>query len=257
MTFGLGQIGGLGGMGNPAQLAGVGDLRSILFGHGENGFLFYPTLAAYLFQDTSATTPVMADTDPVARFNDQSGKGNNATQATTTKRPLYKTNSGKPYLSFDGTDDTLQSPFVMTNGMTIAAAFRATNLNAVPVGAAAAGSTRCRIQTNAVTGALQFAWGGDGAIDPTSPSDIRNQDHVVVLTGDATSREGWMDGGQVMTGASSGAPATQPVALGASNANGTPGQYLTGNLYAALAINRRVTASEIALITRQFQGAYQ
>jgi hypothetical protein len=42
-----------------------------------------------MFQDTAGTTPVTTPGQTVARINDKSGRGNNATQATTASRPTY------------------------------------------------------------------------------------------------------------------------------------------------------------------------
>ena len=52
-----------------------------------------------------------ADADPVGEWKDQSGSGNDVSQATAGFRPLLKTNiqSGKPVVRFDGVDDILRS----------------------------------------------------------------------------------------------------------------------------------------------------
>jgi hypothetical protein len=42
-----------------------------------------------MFQDTAGTTPVTTPGQTVARINDKSGRGNNATQATAASRPTY------------------------------------------------------------------------------------------------------------------------------------------------------------------------
>lgn len=49
------------------------------------------------------------DADPVATWTDSSSQGNNATQATGTKQPAYKTNiiNGLGIVRFDGTTDFL------------------------------------------------------------------------------------------------------------------------------------------------------
>lgn len=60
-----------------------------------------------LWQDTAATTPVSADTDPVARVDDKSGNGKHKVQATSGNRPAYRTNTGKARLVYDGTNDTM------------------------------------------------------------------------------------------------------------------------------------------------------
>lgn len=52
----------------------------------------------------------LSDGDPVATWPDSSGNGFNATQATSSKRPLYKTNiapTGLPVVRFDNVDDCL------------------------------------------------------------------------------------------------------------------------------------------------------
>ncbi|WP_310534806.1 hypothetical protein [Novosphingobium sp.] len=61
-----------------------------------------------MFQDTAATVPAVVG-QAVARINDKSGRGHNATQATATQRPVLRQNAttGKYFLEFDGVDDNL------------------------------------------------------------------------------------------------------------------------------------------------------
>lgn len=51
----------------------------------------------------------LSDGDPVGTWSDQSGNGNDVTQATTAKKPTYKTSiiNSLPVVRFDGTDDGL------------------------------------------------------------------------------------------------------------------------------------------------------
>lgn len=63
---------------------------------------------ATLYTD-AGTTLVSADGQAVQQVNDKSGNARNLSQATSTKRPLYHTGSGKPYLDFDGVDDFMAS----------------------------------------------------------------------------------------------------------------------------------------------------
>ncbi len=51
----------------------------------------------------------LVNNDPVATWTDSSGNGFNVTQATGSKKPLYKTSilNGLPVVRFDGTDDEL------------------------------------------------------------------------------------------------------------------------------------------------------
>jgi len=50
------------------------------------------------------------DGDAVGTWSDLSGTGNNATQATASKKPTFKTNqiNGRPVVRFDGVDDVLE-----------------------------------------------------------------------------------------------------------------------------------------------------
>lgn len=82
-----------------------------------------PSDISTLFQDVAGTTPVTADGDPVARVNDKSGNSHNLLQATSSKRPIYKTSGGLSWLLFDGVDDilsatfTIPQPFVRVTGI--------------------------------------------------------------------------------------------------------------------------------------------
>jgi len=61
------------------------------------------------YQDDAGTVPAVNDGDVVGCWKDQSGNGNDAAQATTSKKPLLKLGirNGKQALLFDGTDDYL------------------------------------------------------------------------------------------------------------------------------------------------------
>lgn len=78
-----------------------------LFAAGEQGVWYDPSDMSTLFQDAAGTIPVTAAGQPVGRVLDKSGRGNHATQATATSRPILQTTDGKWYLAFDGVDDFL------------------------------------------------------------------------------------------------------------------------------------------------------
>lgn len=63
-------------------------IGQMLFGAGEQGGWYDVSDMSTLFQDAAGTTPVTAVEQPVGRMLDKSGRGNHATQATTTKRPV-------------------------------------------------------------------------------------------------------------------------------------------------------------------------
>ena len=64
-------------------------INTLLFGASEQGALYDPADLSTLFQDTAGTTPVTAVEQAVALMLDKSGRGNHASQATSTKRPKY------------------------------------------------------------------------------------------------------------------------------------------------------------------------
>lgn len=81
-----------------------------LFAAGEPGVWYDPSDLSTLYQDAAGTTPVTAVEQPVGRILDKSGRGNHATQATATSRPiLQRDGNGKYYLFFDGVDDFLST----------------------------------------------------------------------------------------------------------------------------------------------------
>jgi len=61
-----------------------------LFAAGEQGVWYDPTDFSSMFQDSAGTTPVTAVEQPVGRILDKSGRGNHATQATSTARPTLR-----------------------------------------------------------------------------------------------------------------------------------------------------------------------
>ena len=73
-----------------------------------------------LWLDASAITG-LNDGDAVGTWTDLSGNGNNATQATASKKPLYKTNiqNGKPAVQFDSVDDGMNTALTLTEPYTI------------------------------------------------------------------------------------------------------------------------------------------
>lgn len=78
-------------IGQMGQVGGFSWTRLIasMYQNGEQGAWYDPSDMSTLFQDSAGTTPVTAVEQPVGRILDKSGRGNHATQATTTKRPIY------------------------------------------------------------------------------------------------------------------------------------------------------------------------
>lgn len=81
---------------------------------------------ATLWQDTGATTPAAASTDPIKRLNDKSGNSRNATNGNAGLFPLLNIHSdGKNEILFDGVNDyLLTTSFVVSQPFTIYIAYR-------------------------------------------------------------------------------------------------------------------------------------
>ena len=78
------------------------------FSNNEQGIWLDPSDFSTMFQDAAGTVPVTGVEQPVGRILDKSGRGNHATQATATSRPILRQDaSGRYYLFFDGIDDSL------------------------------------------------------------------------------------------------------------------------------------------------------
>lgn len=61
---------------------------SNLFAAGEQGAWYDPSDFSTMFQDAAGTTPVTAVEQPVGLIRDKSGRGNHASQSTSTSRPV-------------------------------------------------------------------------------------------------------------------------------------------------------------------------
>ena len=87
----------------------------------EQGAWYDPSDMSTLFQDDAGTTPVTAVGQPVGKMLDKSGRGNHATQANASNKPILQSIGGKLALVFDGVDDFLSTAsidFTATDKMT-------------------------------------------------------------------------------------------------------------------------------------------
>jgi hypothetical protein len=73
-----------------------------LFANGELGIWLDASDYSTLFQDSAGSTPVTANSQPVGLWQDKSGNGNHVTQASSGRRGITNTTSGKFYIEFDG-----------------------------------------------------------------------------------------------------------------------------------------------------------
>ena len=84
-----------------------------------------------LWLDAAAITGKVTG-DAISQWDDQSGGGNHATQATAAKQPTYISDgiAGHPTVRFDGCDDTMATPLSLTAfGITVFVVYRVREFN--------------------------------------------------------------------------------------------------------------------------------
>lgn len=132
------------------------------------------------YQDVAGTTPA-ATGDPVGRWRDASGRGNNATQSTVAAKPLVNQDgNGRYRVYFDGVNDVINalSSTTLTQPNTISIAVRLVD-NAVtrPI-FSGSGSTRNNLTINTSNQPLIFSGG-----TVTATSENLSTATTYVLTG--------------------------------------------------------------------------
>ena len=135
-----------------------------LFGAGDQGAVYVPQPVVdgeqALFQDSAGTMPVTADGDPDGLMIDQSPNSNNASQPTTSDRPVYKTDGTLNRLYADGVNDLMNLPAsLIPNG----AALRLTSF-AMSTTVAASPNKIIGFGTNATNQAWRIGTSSTGAI---------------------------------------------------------------------------------------------
>lgn len=184
--------------------------------------------------------------------------GNHALQATAANRPLWKANAGKPYLLFDGTNDTLGTPYIPSSSGTAAVAFRSITSGATQYGLGggdATGNKRCRIGVASDGRAIFIFNGGAGGADVVITGNRTNLDTIMIATWNASGRELYLNGTLVL--ADSLAALFDGVGNGFRIGSGEGGaDVMNGRVDAALVLNRRATPAEIQQITAEFRKTF-
>lgn len=184
----------------------------------------------------------LANNDPVGTWTDSSGNSRNLTQATSAKRPTYKTaiQNGKPVVRFDGTDDVMRAAgFVPLNangtaltGFIVMAAANTTQGHPLST---RSGSDGFIVRTNSTASTHwgYFAIGGGSATDAVTQTTWHVLEFVCVLTtlGSAGSMRSGHDG--IMNAVVNTAPvitasAQTGVDVGAQNEGA--GNHLAGDI---------------------------
>lgn len=234
-----------------------------LFTGGIDGSWFDPSDFSTMFQDTAGTTPVTAAGQSVARINDKSGNGHNATQATSANRPtIQQDGSSNWYLSFSGSQfiDCGTTGF-NTTALSLCIGFQFTG----------SGSSNMRMLDARGTAALGSAkgWflkttdpsGSDGFVVDDGASHFITSNHTAsagtnhVFYGDFITTSALryeLEGGTGLTTVSGSAlgstTSTATSRIGASSNIGAvgPTQTLTGRIYPFVVVKSALTSTQIA-----------
>lgn len=249
----------------------VGEVSpATFFGSGEAGMVWDLADSTTLFQDIAGTTPVTAAGQTVGRVLDKSGNNNHWTAAAdNTTRPTYQVDGdGKPYLSFDGSNDLLiaATPFASTGNRLWTAIFglyAATQASSRTLLSINSGSNSQPISilqsATTTTGIQQFSRNdsGSGAVGPTLAGMLDSTKRVltsIMRGGNATASS--RNAASRPSGGGSGAYTDaaigtwggtfSPTRAGLGGQVGpTPGSYFNGRIYSGFVINRVLTESEI------------
>jgi len=181
--------------------------------------------------------------------------GNHALQATSTKRPLWKANSGKPYLNFDGTDDTLQTPYIPAAAGTMAVAFKTAGTTTYALGGGGAtGNKRVRVGLG-TGGRAEFLFNTSTAT--FDAVDHRNTDLILCQTWGGGVHRTYVDGTLLLEEAVAANMDGVGSAFALGSAEGGGSNFLTGSISAALVRSAISTPGEIAIITNNFRSTFQ
>jgi hypothetical protein len=167
------------------------------YGVGDATSLAYPptTISGLMLWFEAGQISGVADGGAVATWSDASGNGHDATQATGTKQPLYRSTgtlpNGKPVVVFDGVDDTLGLSATLGSAATV---FMVCNPSAVAsaylIGGNGSGNTPAII-SGFSSKSFEYFDSGDRQTLSASGTGF----HVLsVVQTDGSSYAGWFDG---------------------------------------------------------------
>jgi hypothetical protein len=208
-----------------------------------------------LWQDSSQTTAVSANNDPVGAWEDKSGNNHDVSQATSGKRPTYKTGiqNGLPIIRFDGTNDTLSrtitgNAILATNAATIYLAMLqdgTKDINIILAWDAPDNANRFRLFAAFSDDKLYFDHGNSssgGRISVAQPAGWNDVFHLVELFRDGTTTaEIIVDGTTLVSSNMSDGLDTS----GSYNFQIVlDGGYFKGDLAEIVIYNRALTATE-------------
>lgn len=182
--------------------------------------------------------------------------GNHALQSTAGSRPVWRSNSGNPYLQLNGSSHHLLTmPPSASFSLLLKMRLTSGGNFVVPAGSND-GTSRIQLSFDA-NNKLGGRAGGAGSANLgfTGPARL-NTAFVGGLTVGGSKVSLIEDGAVTAFETLSGAlPATVALAIGGLNTNGTLSNYTPFSCYSALAVNRVLTATEIAAVTSRWGTA--
>lgn len=216
-----------------------------------------PDIAGLKYWIDASQITGLANNDPVASWTDLAS-GIVVSQATASKRPLYKTAqiNSLPAVQFDGVDDYLEdTTTTILNGVNGATVFLVASFEK--------NSNQFFFHKKNSIGMQQFSaqfynyssGGNYGNYTPTAGS-LSQHDFLYdgTQTGNANRLKAWFNGSQQTLGFLGTIDATLPNGSGISiGALGTPEAYLNGQIAELLIYDRALTSAEQAVIRAYLQ----
>ena len=226
---------------------------------GSRGFMYDLSDYSTQFQDTAATVPITGTAQSVARVNDVSGLGNNMTQGTAGSRPLTTTiGSGFRGIQFDGVDDWMQTAaidFSNSDEVTVVAGVRKLSdaARGVVVELTAASSGRFALEAPSFA-APAYLFSSFGTTTGNAQTTSFAAPDIAVLSGQGKISTDTSilhrNGTQVATGAADQGTGNFSNAIVYIGRRGGASLPFNGVITFLFAINRLLTASELAAVER-------
>jgi hypothetical protein len=217
-----------------------------LFAAGENGCWFDPSDLASLFEDAEGTIPATVN-GRIGRIADKSGNGHHAIQTNIWARPFLRVDSaGRPYLEFDGVDDTLQTGLtglgLANSRATVACGYRASGTVGYILNTAPSPSLRAEVAFGVLfqSGTSQVILGGG-----ITPHDLPAlTPHCLTAVWDRTGPSGqvFRDRAQAQALALGNVVSDNPLWIGSR----ATGAFFGGRVYGVIARMALSDAAELA-----------
>lgn len=203
-------------------------------------------LVLYLAADRIAG---LSDGDPVAQWDDLSGNGNHATQATAAKRPVYRINvqNGRPAVVFDNVDDGMVTGITGSLGTNFTIAVAEWPISGGVVRTVASLNANCLVSVGRNVGSNAYV---QGVVSHYWPGFIPA---VAVLVGGGGAPHRYFVNGVDRTEFSITSSWDGGLALGASGWSGEPGNT---RLLEVCVYNRSLTTAERRRVERYFSRKY-